>query len=147
MRIDLHFRPHSVVVIEPQGRLTVETEADLTQTVRGLHEAGQTHLVLSLASVTAIDSCGLGAIAQAYVSTWSRGGVLKLAHVSPRNHQLLMVTRLATVFDIHGSCEEAVRSFGAREGVVALIPDDALQGMGDSRSGTSGQGVAAGRPG
>ena len=110
MRIDFHFRP-DVVVVEPQGRLTVETEAHLTETVKRLHEAGFVRLVLNLTHVPVIDSCGLGAIAQAYASSWSRGGTLKLAGVNPRNLRLLRVTNLSTVFEVFNSRDEALRSF------------------------------------
>jgi anti-sigma B factor antagonist len=116
MRIDLHVRP-GVTIVEPQGRLTVENESGLTDMIRGLHDAGQTRLVLDLRRVPAIDSCGLGAIAQACVSTWSRGGTLRLANVSDRNRELLTVTRLASVFAIYDSIEEAAV---ACEGDAAL---------------------------
>lgn len=103
---------NGVVVLAPRGRITVETEAEFSQAVRRLIETGQTRLVLNLAEVSSIDSCGLGAIAQAYVSAWLRGGTLKLANVARRNYRLLSVTRLDTVFEVFDSEEEAVGSFG-----------------------------------
>lgn len=103
---------NGVVVIEPQGRLTVETETQFRQAVRRLIDAGWTRLVLNLADVPSIDSCGLGAIAQAYVSAKCRGGTLKLANVARRNYHLLSVTKLNTVFEVFDSEEEAARSFG-----------------------------------
>lgn len=122
MRIDKYVRNH-VVVVEPRGRLTVETEADFTGAVRRLLDAGHSRLVLNLAHVPRIDSCGLGAIAQAYVSVWSRGGILKLLHVSARNLQMLAVTKLSPVFEIFDSEEAAERSFGARgrEGTALVV--------------------------
>jgi len=112
MRIDEHIR-RDVVVIEPHGRLTVETEEQFTFAVRRLLKAGWTRLILDLGAVPYIDSCGLGAIAQAYVSAWRHGGELKLVRVTGRNQCLLTITKLATVFDIYDSAEDAEHGFAA----------------------------------
>ncbi len=112
MEIDVHVR-NDVVIIEPKGRLTVETEPEFTETMRRLLDAGRNRLVLSLFDVPYIDSTGLGAIAYVYTSAWRRGGELKLVHVAHRNRHLLTITRLLTVFDVHDSEDEAVRSFSA----------------------------------
>lgn len=111
MRIDFHFRP-DIVVVEPQGRLTIETEEHLTATIKRLQDAGFVRFVLNLSYVPVIDSCGLGAIAEAYASSLAHGGKLKLAGVNPRNLQLLRVTNLSTVFEVFTSRDEALRSFG-----------------------------------
>ena len=102
---------NDVVVIEPKGRLTVETEADFVGAVRRLLDAGRIRLVLNLADVPYIDSSGLGAIAHTYTSAWRRGGELKLLNVKARNRQVLKVTKLLTVFEVFDSEEEAVHSF------------------------------------
>lgn len=91
-------RNHSgIVILELTERLTVETEADLKDAVRRQLDAGRVHLVLDLARVPYIDSCGLGTMVQAYVSAHGQGGSLRLLNVSGRNHQLLTITRLSTV--------------------------------------------------
>ena len=110
MRVQQRIRD-DIVIIEPQGRLTIETEAEFVQAVRGLIEMGRTRLILNLADVPYIDSSGLGAIAHAYTSAWRRGGDLKLLNVGKRNLQLLTVTKLATVFELFDSEDNAVRSF------------------------------------
>src|SRR5262245_19499837 len=99
-----HFRP-GVVILEPRGRITVETEHDLREAVRRQIDAGRTHLVLDLTCVPYIDSCGLGRIVQGYVSARNVGGDLKLMNVTGRNRQLLTVTRLLFVFEIYEPSE------------------------------------------
>jgi anti-sigma B factor antagonist len=99
-------------VLAPGGRLTVETEAVFATAVRKSFAAGQMQLVLDLACVPYVDSCGLGVLAQAYVAAVRRGGSVKLANVNGRNRRLLTITRLLTVFEVFDSAEEAVRSFG-----------------------------------
>lgn len=102
---------HDVVLIEPKGRITVETERQFTEAVGMLLEAGQRRLVLDLADVPYIDSVGLGAIVQAYTSTRRRGGDLKFLHVRHRNRQLLVTTKLLTVFETYDTMDEVERSF------------------------------------
>ena len=142
MKIHHHVQ-HGVVVVEPQGRITVENEAHLTAAIRRLHATGQFQIVLGLAAVPGIDSCGLGAIAQAYVSTWTRGGAMKLAEVGPRNQRLFEVTALETVMEVFPTVAAAVASFG----VVPLTVHDPLQGVGDAGTGATGRRLLAGYPG
>jgi anti-sigma B factor antagonist len=90
-----------VVVLQPRERLTVENEADLKEAVGRHLDAGRIRLVLDLAYVPYIDSCGLGTIAQAYLNTLRAGGWLKLQNVTGRNLQLLSVTRLFEVIGVY----------------------------------------------
>ena len=110
MRIDQRVQ-NNILIVEPRGRLTVETELEFTAAIRGLLDAGWRRLVLNLADVPYIDSCGLGAIAHAYVSAWRRGGELKLLNVTARNRHLLTITKLMTVLDVYDSEDEVERAF------------------------------------
>lgn len=93
----------NVVVLELTERLTVETEADLKQAVRRQLDAGYRHIVLDLARVPYVDSCGLGTMVQAHVSAHRAGGWVRLSNVTPRVRHLLTVTRLLTIFEIFES--------------------------------------------
>jgi anti-sigma B factor antagonist len=88
-----------VVVLELTERLTVETEAHLKDAVRRQLDMGRRHMVLDLARVPYVDSCGLGTMVQAYVSAHRAGGSVKLSNIAPRVRQLLTVTRLMTIFE------------------------------------------------
>jgi anti-sigma B factor antagonist len=103
----------NVTIIAPSGRLTVETEGEVGTVVRRALAAGRPHLVLDLEEVAYIDSCGLGLIAQAYVSAFRRGGTVKLANVKGRNLRLLTITKLLPVFEVFDDVDAAVRSFGS----------------------------------
>ena len=100
----------NLVVLELTERLTVETEADLKNAVRRQLEAGRRHLVLDLARVPYVDSCGLGTMVQAYVSAHRAGGSVRLRNVTPRVRHLLTITRLATVFEFY---QPEARAVGA----------------------------------
>jgi len=103
-----------VVILELTGRLTVETEAELKNAVRRQLEAGRAQLVLDLARVPYIDSCGLGTMVQAYVSAGRAGGFLKLLNVNSRNRHLLTITHLTEVLETYVQEEAAERSVGER---------------------------------
>ncbi len=90
-----------VVVLQPKERLTVENETELKAAVGRQLKAGRVRLVLDLAHVPYIDSCGLGTIVQAHLNTVSAGGWLKLQNVNGRNLQLLSVTRLLGVIPVY----------------------------------------------
>ena len=90
-----------VVILEPTDRLTVETEADLKESVRRQLNIGRRNLVLDLAGVPYIDSCGLGTMVQAYVSAHRQGGSVKLMNPNPRVRHLLTVTRLLSIFELY----------------------------------------------
>jgi anti-sigma B factor antagonist len=77
--------------------------------IRRLSRAGRHRLVVNLADVPSIDAAGLGALVDAYCLVSRNRGTLGLANVTRRLHDLIVITRLVTVFDIFDSVEDAVR--------------------------------------
>ncbi len=96
------------VVLQPRERVTLENEADLKEVIGRHLRAGRVRLVLDLAQVPYIDSCGLGTIVQAHLNSLHAGGWLKLQNVTGRNFQLLSVTRLLGVIGIYAAQPRAV---------------------------------------
>jgi anti-sigma B factor antagonist len=66
-----------------------------------------------------MDSSGVGELVKAHTTIRNQGGHLKLASLNKRVHDLLEITRLATVFDIQKDETIAVESFGSSPQVVA----------------------------
>jgi anti-sigma B factor antagonist len=101
----------TVTVLDLAGKLTIDEGAQrLKDKINSLIMQGRTAVVLNLADVSYIDSGGLGQLVACYGSL-ARRGALKLLHVSKRNHDLLSITRLVTVFDTFDSEDEALKSF------------------------------------
>jgi anti-sigma B factor antagonist len=69
--------------------------------------------VLNLEAVPYIDSAGLGEIVRTYTSISRQGGKLKLLNVSKRIYDLLVITKLVTIFDSYEDEAEAVKSFAS----------------------------------
>jgi len=99
------------VILAISGDITMGGAHRVSERVRVLLHGGWYHLVLDLTRVRYVDSAGLGELVQAYAAVKNRGGALKLLHVSRRLSELLVVSRLLTVFDAYETEAEALASF------------------------------------
>ncbi len=103
-----------VTVLDIVGRLTMDQGAQrLKDKINSLISQQRTEIVLNLKNVPYIDSGGLGQLVASYGSVMKTGGALKLLNVNSRNHDLLSITRLVTLFESFDSETEAVQSFQA----------------------------------
>ena len=104
----------NVAVIKVAGDITLNKGGDvlLKDKVQSLIQQGQKSLLIDLADVSYVDSAGLGELVQAYATTKNRGGSLKLVNVTKRLRDLLVVTKLLTVFETFDSEAAALASFG-----------------------------------
>lgn len=101
-----------VTVLDIVGRLTMDQAAQrLKDKINSLISQERTHIVLNLRNVPYIDSGGLGQLVASYGSVIRTGGALKLLNIGSRNHDLLSITRLVTLFESFDSESEAVQSF------------------------------------
>ena len=85
----------------------------LKDKVQSLLQQDRRQILVDLASVSYVDSAGLGELVQAYATTKNRGGALKLVNVTKRLKDLLVVTKLLTVFDTFDDEASALASFTA----------------------------------
>lgn len=102
----------TVTVLAPVGRLTMEDAGQLKGKVSSLFSAGRKHIVLNLGDVTYIDSTGLGEIVSCHTTASRENGAIRLASLGKRTSDLLVITKLNMVFDVHDSESAAVASFG-----------------------------------
>jgi anti-sigma B factor antagonist len=101
-----------VTILNIVGRLTIDEAAQhLKNDIEALISRDRLHVVLNLAQVPYIDSGGLGQLVASFGTVKKAGGAMKLLNVNSRNHDLLSITRLVTVFECFDSEAEAVRSF------------------------------------
>ena len=101
-----------VTILDIVGRLTIDQAAEhLKDKINSLVSQQRTQVLLNLKNVPYIDSGGLGQLVASYGSVMKAGGVLKLLNVNSRNHDLLSITRLVTLFETFDTEAEAVQSF------------------------------------
>ena len=102
-----------ITVVDLSGRITLgEGSSTLRESVRDLVSKGQKKIVLNLGDVTYIDSSGIGELVSSYTTVSNQGGNLKLLNLQKKVHDLLQITKLYTVFDVHTDEAAAVKSFG-----------------------------------
>jgi anti-sigma B factor antagonist len=103
-----------ITILDLQGKIRLgEGSAELHEALRGLVERGEKKILLNLAEVSHIDSSGLGELVSGYTTIHKAGGELKLFHLSERIHELMLMTKLLTVFDVYDNESEAIGSFGS----------------------------------
>jgi anti-sigma B factor antagonist len=101
-----------IVIFDVHGKLVVgEASSELREKIRELCAAGSKNIILNLAGVDYIDSTGLGGLVISYTNLKKNGGALKLLNLSRRNIELLVLTKLTTVFEIFDHEQDAVNSF------------------------------------
>jgi anti-sigma B factor antagonist len=104
----------SVTLLDLDGRLVLGASAEgLRDKIRSLLQQGQKQFIVNLAGVPYMDSTGLGELVHMYATVTRQGGALKLLNTTSRLHDLLVITKLATVFDCFDNETTALASFAA----------------------------------
>jgi anti-sigma B factor antagonist len=107
-------RDGHVTIVDMAGRFSVvTTPGRVKDMIGGLVTAGRRHIVLNLADVSYIDSSGLGELVSCYLLAQRHGCTIKLANLDGRMKDVLVLTRLLSLFESHPSEGEAVRSFAS----------------------------------
>ena len=100
-----------VVILSLKGRLTVGEASAVREKVNAVIAAGSVNVLLNLQQVEYIDSTGLGALVICFTSLKKAGGALKLVNPNKRNVELLLLTKLHTIFEVFNDEQDAVNSF------------------------------------
>jgi anti-sigma B factor antagonist len=101
-----------VTVIDAVGRITLgEGASTFRDTIKDLATKGNQKILLNLSEVTYIDSSGIGELVSGFTTVTNHGGQLKLIGLTKRVKDLLQITKLYTVFEVHDDEDKAVRSF------------------------------------
>jgi anti-sigma B factor antagonist len=101
-----------VSVMDVAGRITLgEGSSALRDALRDMVSKGQKKILLNLGEVSYIDSSGIGELVSGFTTVTNSGGSLKLLNLNKRVKDLLQITKLYTVFDVHEDEAGAIRSF------------------------------------
>ena len=112
MQIDERMKG-DVIIIKVTGDITLNKGGDvlLKDKIQSLLQQGRKKLLLDLGGVSYVDSAGLGQLVQVHATSRNHGGSLKILNVTKRLKDLLVVTKLLTVFDTYENESEAMSSF------------------------------------
>jgi anti-sigma B factor antagonist len=113
MSIEIQQRDREGITIQDlKGRLTVGDEVSrFRDQLQKLINSGDRNIVLQMKDVDYIDSTGLGALVMAYTSMQKAGGKIKLLNLSRRGIELLVMTKLTTIFEVFDDEQSAINSF------------------------------------
>ncbi len=101
-----------VTVLDLKGKMTLgEGDELLKDKINSLILQNKKRILLNLADVPYIDSAGLGEIVRTYTTVSRQGGQLKLVNLTKRITDLLMITKLLTVFETFDVEQDALKSF------------------------------------
>ncbi|HEY3580515.1 MAG TPA: STAS domain-containing protein [Pyrinomonadaceae bacterium] len=102
-----------VTILDLRGVVRIgEGSIALRDAIRNLADSGKNKILLNLAGVSYIDSSGIGELIANYTTVTRQGGQLKLLKLTDRVQNLLVITKLLTVFDHYEDEAEALKSFG-----------------------------------
>ena len=102
----------NATIVEVAGRVTLGAAGPSIQdTVRELVDGRRTNIIIDLGGITYLDSSGLGQLVASAAAAASRGGAIKLLNLTERVYDLMLLTKLCTVFAIYADEATAVMSF------------------------------------
>jgi anti-sigma B factor antagonist len=102
----------NVVILDLHGRIPGgEGEKAIREVVSRLAGSGPANVLVNFADVSYLDSSIVGEIVRTLTTVSRTGGKLKLLALPERVRRLLSMTRLITIFEVHESEDEAIRSF------------------------------------
>jgi len=101
-----------VTILDLSGEVRIgEGSVALRDSIRNLADQGKKKVLLNLAGVKYMDSTGVGELIANYTTITRNGGQLKLLNLTDRIQNLLVITKLLTVFDAYDNEAEALKSF------------------------------------
>jgi anti-sigma B factor antagonist len=119
-----------VVVLDLRGSIAgPKAVGMLDAAVRRHCRDGVRKVVANLGGVSSVDLGGLGALVDAHMALRQARGIFTLACVTKRIHDLVVITRLLTVFDTCDSVEEAIGGAVASQ-AGAASPELSLLSLG-----------------
>lgn len=102
-----------VTIVACSGRIIFgEESSGLRESLKTLLN-GTKKIVLNLSGVSYIDSGGLGTLVGVYSSARAAGADVKLTGLNQRLRDVLAITKLATVFEVYDTEQEAIAAYKA----------------------------------
>jgi len=113
MSLDIQERDREgITMLDLDGRLTVGNEmTTYREAMQKLIDAGKRGIVLNMQKVDYVDSTGLGALVMTYTTLNKAGGKIKLLNLTRRSIELLVMTKLTTIFEVFDDEQNAINSF------------------------------------
>jgi anti-sigma B factor antagonist len=104
-------RNGEVSIVDLSGQLTSFASGVLRQTIADLMQQGNKQIVLNVGNLLYLESSGVGALVNCYMSVIKQGGEMKVVGLTPKVEEVLKITQLYRIFQEFHDEEEALQSF------------------------------------
>lgn len=102
-------RHEGALIVKVKGKVDIGSgDVALRTVLQDVKEMDYERVILDLSGVTHMDSSGVGELISNYTDLRDSGMVLVLSNLNAKIYNLLIITRLVTVFDIYDSNEDAM---------------------------------------
>ncbi len=111
--MEIHTRTvGDVHVLDISGKIVLgDATRTMRHTISDLLVNGGRKIVLNLTDVNYIDSSGIGELVRTFSTVANEGKELKLLNLTKKVRELLVITKLLTVFQVYENEQVAVASF------------------------------------
>ncbi len=110
-----------VMIVDCSGRIVFGEECTLLRDQVKELLSGSKQIVVNLAGVPYIDSSGVGTLVGIFASAKAAGVTLKLAGLGGRVKDVLVITKLGSIFEVHETAEDAAASFNVTAGKTKAV--------------------------
>jgi len=101
-----------IIVVKLAGQLMGGSDAlKINEKLFDILEEGKNKIIVDLGDVTWINSSGLGILIGMLTRVRKEDGDLRLVNISEKIKEILIVTKLDSVFKIYDNTEDAVQSY------------------------------------
>jgi anti-sigma B factor antagonist len=101
-----------VSILAPKGKLMGGPDTgELDERLYELLHRGADKVILDLSRTEWINSSGISILIHHWKKFKSAGASLRLANLTKKTQRILVISRLASVFDCYDSLDEAIDSF------------------------------------
>lgn len=104
-------RQGAVAVISGDEPLNAENVDSVRELISSCTSEGRPDLVIDMKKIPLIDSAGLELLVESRQQCISRGGIVQLAALDPLCRDILRVTGVDNLFELHDDVVAAVGSF------------------------------------
>jgi anti-sigma B factor antagonist len=113
MSLDIARREREgIALLDLKGRITMGQEVgSFRDVINEIATTPETRLILNMREVDYVDSTGLGAIVMVSTRLAKTNGIAKLVHLNRRNIELVVMTKIDTIFEVFDDETDAINSF------------------------------------
>lgn len=111
MKFSVSERYNAVVITLSGNVMGGDESAAFLDAIKKFIETGKKNIIIDLSEVKFLNSSGLGMLISAHTTVTKSEGKLKLSNIGDKIENLLVITKLITIFEVHETVEKAVESF------------------------------------